>query len=209
LATPVMDKATKAAKHKNTVVLQQHPDVRPTRLAVVREMLVERGFSDTVAERMSARNRKSTTEVYQSRWNIYRIWCEHRDLDPLEASISEIADFLYDLYERGYQVGSKSAISSTLEHIGSHIGRNKDLTDLLQSLAISRPVQARKVPARDLYQVLGMLNGELFEPLSTVDIKYLAYKTAFLLSGTGFPVKDPESRGHTKSAGHSHSEVSV
>jgi hypothetical protein len=27
-----------------------------------------------------------------------------------------------------------------------------------------------------------MLNGELFEPLSTVDMKYLAYKTAFLLA---------------------------
>jgi hypothetical protein len=27
-----------------------------------------------------------------------------------------------------------------------------------------------------------MLNGELFEPLSTVDMKYLAYKTGFLLA---------------------------
>jgi hypothetical protein len=76
-----------------------------------------------------------------------------------------------------------------------------------------------------------MLNGAFFEPLSSVDMKYLAYKTAFLLaltsvsrvselhtidvdiihfgennrnvyyfSGTGILVRDPESRGHTKSA---------
>jgi hypothetical protein len=53
---------------------------------------------------------------------------------------------------------------------------------LLQSLSVSRPPQARTVPAWDLSLVLGMLNGDLFEPLASVEMKYLAYKTAFLLA---------------------------
>jgi hypothetical protein len=139
-----------------------------------------------VAERISSINRESTAGVYRSHWGAFRTWCIHRRLDPLKASVPKIDKFLMDLFNRGFQVSSirgyRSAISSTLEHKGRHIGSNKDLTSLLKSLALSRPTRARTVPAWDLSIVLRMLNGELFEPLSMVDIKYLAYKTAFLLA---------------------------
>jgi hypothetical protein len=164
LSTSTMGKAPEAAKI--TGVLQQHTDARPSRLATVRGLLVDRGFSNTAAERISTRNRKSTSNIYQSRWRSFRVWCEHRELDPLEVSIPEIADFRMSLFNQNYQIGSirgyKSAISSTLEHKGRHIGRNKDLTDLLQSLSLERPTRARTVPDWDLSLVLGMLNGELF-----------------------------------------------
>jgi hypothetical protein len=90
------------------------------------------------------------------------------------------------LFTRDFQVGSirgyRSAISATLEHTGRHIGRNKDLSDLLTSLARERPTQHRLVPAWDLALVLKVLTGHPFEPALKADLKFLGYKTAFLLA---------------------------
>jgi hypothetical protein len=52
METAAVDKASKSAKHKVTGVLQQHANARPPRLALVSGMLSERGFSETVAERI-------------------------------------------------------------------------------------------------------------------------------------------------------------
>jgi hypothetical protein len=53
---------------------------------------------------------------------------------------------------------------------------------LLQSLALERPTRPRIEPAWDLSLVLEVLNGDNFEPLAKVYMKYLAFKTAFLLA---------------------------
>jgi hypothetical protein len=50
VATSTMGKAYKVAKISS--VQQQHTDVEPTRLASVRRILVQRGFSQTVATRI-------------------------------------------------------------------------------------------------------------------------------------------------------------
>jgi hypothetical protein len=184
MAASTVGKAPKAAKIAG--VLQQRRNAGPSRLAIVRRSLATTGFSNEVAKRISARNRSSTSKVYQSRWEIFSKWCKHRKVDPLQASIPCIADFLLSLYEKDFQIGSikgyKSAISSTLIHQGRRIGIDKDLIDLIRSLAKDRPSRPRNVPTWDLSLVLHVLNGDIFEPLSSVDMKFLAYKTAFLLA---------------------------
>jgi hypothetical protein len=103
-------------------------------------------------------------------------------MDTLEISVPQIAEFLMCLSNQncqiGYIRGYMSAILSMLEHKVRHIDRDKDLTGRLQSMSISRPIQARTVPAWGLSLVLGMLNGGFFKPLSSVDMKYLVAITS-------------------------------
>jgi hypothetical protein len=70
-------------------------------------------------------------------------WCSVKKVDPIKASIPVIADFLIELFNKTFSVGSirgyRSAISRTLKHFGRDIGGNKNISDLLSSMAIERP----------------------------------------------------------------------
>jgi integrase len=193
LETPSMGQVATATE----VAGLQHepPGARPSRLASVRGILRQTGFSDAVAERISTRNRRSTARIYQSRWAAFENWCGTERVDPLTASVPIIAEFLLHLFGKGFEVGTvrgyRCAIAATLKHTGRSIGTDKNLTDLLTNLALERPAHKRSVPAWDLALVLKALTRPPYEPLNKADMKYLSFKTAFLLAlATGSRVSE-------------------
>jgi integrase len=107
-------------------------------------------------------------------------------MDPFEAPIPVIAEFLFSLHEMGRETatirGYRTAISDTLKHRGRDVGSNSYLSDLLSSLHRERPRSVNRMPTWNLALVLRSLTREPYEPLAKASDKFLTLKTVFLLS---------------------------
>jgi hypothetical protein len=164
----------------------KHRMAKPTRVAAIRKQLRKSGFSETACVKITRRNQTSTLSVYESRWAAFVEWCRVRKVDPVKATIPIIADFLLELFDKNFSVGSlrvyRSAISTTLKHFGRDIGGDKNSCNLLSSLAIERPRPLRVMPTWDLSFVLHFLRGRHFEPLVKTDLLSLSLKTEFLIA---------------------------
>ena len=108
---------------------------------------------------------------------------------PWHVSVQQLADFLLSLFEEGKLKvstieGYKSAISSTLKVRGVNLGTDPFLCGLVNSFYTDRPVERNLAPRWDLSVVLNALTKPPFEPrdMASVELKFLAYKTVFLLS---------------------------
>ena len=159
-----------------------------SRMAVIRHSIRERKFSHRVADIVSQARRPSTRNVYQSRWCIFTDWCISRQIDPISASMSQIADFLIFLFSdkklsmssvKGYRV----MLSNTLKfRSGRDIGHDPVISEVIRSLELQRPVTRSLTPRWNLTCVLWSLCKAPYEPLSRSDMTSLTYKTVFLLA---------------------------
>ncbi len=173
-------------------VPREPASAQPPRLAVVARYVSSHGFSQPVAERIArGKLRKSSLKVYDSRWNIFTVWCTEKRLDPWTCRSTEIADFLFHLWRdvglasRTVE-GYRSAIASTLLKVQNvDIGNDSNLSALIHSFYSDRPITRQILPRWDLSLVLTMLKAPPFEcPLhpETVDLKLWTWKTCFLLT---------------------------
>ena len=160
-----------------------------SRVEHVQKALSKRGFSKTVAQRVSTMSKKaSTSRVYESRWNAFAIWCHDKKLDPLKCGIPKVADFithLHDVKSLGTRTisGYKSAISSTWASVGNNsLVDNAVIRDLLRSFFIQNPPADKSIPTWNLALVLDALRKPPFEPLGTINLSHLAVKTLFLIA---------------------------
>lgn len=156
----------------------------------VKEQKIAKGFSERTANTMAAARRQTTSDTYDARINRYSRWCKRRDVNPFTAPVTDIADFLQELFDDdefspSTIAGYKSAISLIHKGVdGIPIGQNQDLSNLLTGMYHLRPVKRNLVPNWSLPLVLNMLNKPPFEPLDKVDVKYLTLKTVFLIAVT-------------------------
>ena len=144
------------------------------------------GFSDEVATRIEASQRRSTTAIYESKWTVFVRWCEKNQLDVRSPSIKELADFLLFLFqERHLQPGTiegyRTAIADKVGNNRINISKDENLTRLLDSFHRDKPKGRRGIPAWNLSLVLHQLTKPPFEPLRKASLKHLTFKTVFLL----------------------------
>ncbi len=130
--------------------------------------------------------RGSTLKLYQSKWQIFSLWCEGRRTDPLKATVSQVADFLLHMFEeenRGPSAlqGFRSAINSVWAYQGRSLNNSYEITCLLKSFSVERPRTINKFPKWDLALILRTLNQAPYEPLSTASPLHLTRKAVFLL----------------------------
>ena len=59
----------------------------------------EQGFSEAVASRIEAPQRRSTRSVYEAKWTIFTKWCITHQVDFRSPPIKSVADFLLYLFE--------------------------------------------------------------------------------------------------------------
>ena len=91
---------------------------------------------------------RSTHKTYDSSWNRWCRWCSRRQIDPLQASLSDILTFLTEAFNKGLAYRSinvlRSAISSTHPTIdGYHVGQHPYVARLLRGALNSRPPKPR------------------------------------------------------------------
>ena len=151
----------------------------------------KRGFSEEVAGRIEAPQRVSTRAVYQSKWAIFVKWCKTHTVDFRSPSATQIADFLLYLFsEKNLQPstidGYRTAIADMLGNDSLNISKDENLSRLLDSFHQDRPKGRRGIPSWNLSLVLHQLTKAPFEPLRKASLKYLTFKTVFLLAlGSG------------------------
>ena len=151
----------------------------------------EQGFSEAVAARIEAPQRRSTRSVYEAKWTIFTKWCVANQVDFRAPPVKSVADFLLYLFEvKELQPstidGYRSAIADKLGNTTVNISKEDNLTRLLDSFHRDRPKGRRGIPSWNLSLVLHQLTKAPFEPLRGASLKHLTFKTVFLLAlGSG------------------------
>ena len=154
-------------------------------------VIQEQGFTDEVAARIEAPQRRSTRAVYKSKWTIFVKWCDSHKVDFRSPSLSQIAEFLLYLFkERNLQPstinGYRTAIADMVGNDRLNISKDENLTRLLDSFHRDKPKGRRGIPSWNLSLVLHQLTKAPFEPLRKASLKHLTFKTVFLLAlGSG------------------------
>ena len=174
-----------------SVSSQGSPQPESSCMAPRATAIKQAGFSDEVATRIQAPQRRSTRAIYESKWTVFVRWCEKNQVDVRSPSIKEIADFLFFLFqERHLQPGTiegyRTAIADKVGTNRINISKDENLTRLLDSFHRDKPKGRRGIPAWNLSLVLHQLTKPFFEPLRKASLKHLTFKTVFLLAlGSG------------------------
>ena len=160
---------------------------QPSRLEVIKGFHKERGFSEAVAQRLAISQRQSSAVVYESKWKVFGEWCHVKQIDPVKATVQQLADFLIFLCEEKKLAissiqGYRSCISKVFLAKGIDISHDRDLNMLVRNFAIERPVQHREAPRWDLMIVLRLLMKPPFEPMNMASLADMTRKLAFLLT---------------------------
>ena len=170
---------------------QEPVESEPTCLAPRASAIKEQGFSEAVAARIEAPQRRSTRSVYEAKWTIFTKWCLSNQVDFRAPPLKAIADFLLHLFQDkklqpGTIDGYRSAIADKLGNSTINVSKDENLTRLLDSFHRDRPKGRRGIPSWNLSLVLHQLTKAPFEPLKESSLKHLTFKTVFLLAlGSG------------------------
>ena len=115
-------------------------------------------------------------------------WAAGQGFDPLDPTASQIASFLFDLFEthglspqtiKGY----RTCIGSVLNRTGrARVVLHRTISDMIASMELQRPRITPVLPQWDLGVVLEALSKSPYEPLREASFKHLTLKTVFLLA---------------------------
>ena len=125
--------------------------------------------------------------MYDGKWAEFCPWCSGQKKDPIRATVPVVADFLINLFDRTPPLavstirGYRSAIASTIPE-GFRITESKEITHLMHSLGVDRPVTRTFYPKWSLKIVLNYLLKEPFEHISKCSLENLTLKTVFLVT---------------------------
>ena len=190
----VKSSPSQPAQHGQSVdtALQSDPSQKSDKskspcLAPRATAIKEQGFSEAVASRIEAPQRRSTRSVYEAKWTIFTKWCITHQVDFRSPPIKSVADFLLYLFEdKKLQPstidGYRSAIADKLGIAKINISKDDNLTRLLESFHRDRPKGRRGIPSWNLSLVLHQLTKAPIEPLREASLKHLTFKTTFLLA---------------------------
>ena len=164
---------------------------KPTCLAPRASAIKEQGFSEAVAARIEAPQRRSTRSVYEAKWTIFTKWCLSNQVDFRAPPLKAIADFLLYLFQDGkLQPGTidgyGSAFANKLGNSPINVSKDENLTRLLDSFHRDRPMGRKGTSSWNLSRLLHQLTKAPFKPLKEASLKHLTFKTVFLLAlGSG------------------------
>ena len=170
---------------------QEPFESEPTCLAPRASAIKEQGFSEAVAARIEAPQRRSTRSVYEPKWTIFTKWYLSNQVDFRAPPLKAIADFLLHLFqEKKLQPstidGYRSAIADKLGNSTINVSKDENLSRLLDSFHRDRPKGRRGIPSWNLSLVLHQLTKAPFDSLKEASLKHLTFRTVFLLAlGSG------------------------
>ena len=174
-----------SAKVQNTP--RKPKDPKPTRMALLSTQLSALGASSRVVELVQKSLRKGSNRCYESHWEKWSSWCLDNKCDPLCPKPIDLANFLaflfFDAKLASATVKSiRSAICSTLNQIGGpRLSEDALIRDTIRGISLQASSMPRRIPQWDLFFVLNSLLYSPYEPLVKCNLKYLSFKTCFLI----------------------------
>ena len=166
-------------------------DIQSHSMAAFNRNFKNKGFSKETRKLLTASWRAGTQQDYACKFKKFNSWCRERQKDPYSATLVDCADFLTYLFNSGLQyrtiAGYRSMLSSVLLPIdNTPVGQHPYIIRLLKGVFNSRPPVTKLLPEWDLFKVLDLLQKSPFEPLKHADLKYVTFKTVFLIAITTF-----------------------
>ncbi|KAL0161559.1 hypothetical protein M9458_045284, partial [Cirrhinus mrigala] len=137
-----------------------------------------RDLSPSVVNTLLQARAPSTRRLYDLKWRIFVNWCSSHGKDPRNCGIKSVLSFLQEGLDRHLSASTLkvhvAAISANHDLVGGRsVGKHH--------LIISR---SHLIPSWDLAVVLQGLQQDPFEPLQSVELDALSFKTALLTALT-------------------------
>lgn len=156
-------------------------------LPVERSNLIAMGLPPSVVATIQSARASSTRGLYAYKWQAFEQWCQARNVLPFQCSMGDVLTFLQELLDKGLSFSTIKVYLAAISacHIGFDgvtPGAHPLARRFLRGVRRLRPVVRPCVPSWDLALVLEALCGPPFEPIESVDMKFLSYKTALLLA---------------------------
>ena len=154
----------------------------------VKQRYTKAGFSAKAADFVSKGRRLSTSKVYSSRLGDYYRWCREEGIDPSTASVTQVADYLVTVHEKGLRAVTVSGYLSAILSIhagctdGTSLRSSDSLKLLIEGFNNVNPPPRKIPPQWDLEIVLDALNRPPFEPALSATLRDFTLKTTFLLT---------------------------
>ena len=166
-------------------------------MATIRRTLRDRGFSDSVIDRILADKRASTLKVYDAKWNIFANYCKSLKLDPFTLSAPKLCDFFVWLFSvHGLKPITIRGYASALARVFNLCQlpdptKNMAVKALLKNFDLERPRSVNIFPKWNINIVLNYLQEDKFNNLELIDNADLSHKTVFLIAlATAFRVSE-------------------
>ncbi len=138
-----------------------------------------------VALTITSARAPSTRRAYTLKWNLFVEWCSSHQEDPRRCSIRAVLSFLQQGLERRLSpstlkvyVAAISAYHDPVE--GKSVGKHNLVVRFLRGARRLNPPRPPSLPSWDLALVLRALITAPFEPLQSVELKFLSMKTLLL-----------------------------
>ncbi len=129
----------------------------------------------------------STKHAYALKWNLFVEWCSSHTEDPRRCPIRVVLSFLQQGLERRLSPSTLkvyvAAIAANHDPVeGKSVGKHDWVVRFLRGARRLNPPRPPSIPSWDLSLVLRALQQGPFEPLQTVEPKFLSMKTLLLLA---------------------------
>ncbi|XP_051980853.1 uncharacterized protein LOC127642225 [Xyrauchen texanus] len=159
----------------------------PLGLARERANLNTLGLPPRVVATIQCARASSTRSLYDCKWRVFEEWCEGRRVTSYQCSITDILCFLQDLMDKGRSFSTIKVYLAAIAacHVGfdsATVGQHPLIRRFMKGARRSLPVPRRVVPEWDLSMVLDTMSQQPFEPLGSISLKNLSFKTALLLA---------------------------
>ncbi|KAI2666079.1 ORF V: Enzymatic polyprotein [Labeo rohita] len=159
--------------------------VEPARLVPGRDASDLSGLPQAVIETITQSRAPSTRQAYALRWGLFVDWCFSRGEDPQRCTIAVVLSFLQEKLERRLSPSTLkvyvAAIAAYHDAVdGTSLGKHQLIVRFLRGARRVNPPRPHPIPSWDLSVALQGLREAPFEPLASVELKYLSLKTALL-----------------------------
>ena len=123
-------------------------------MALIDKHFKEKGFSKQTRNLLQASWRKGTQKDYSCKFRKFNSWCSRREVDPYNASLTDAAEFLTELFSEGLQnrtiAGYRSMLSSVMSPREQFLVGHPYITRLIKGVFNSRPPKVVLLPEWDL-----------------------------------------------------------
>lgn len=154
-------------------------------LESVRKRLESEGFSGDASTLLLESRRPGTKLAYRGPWQKWCSWADQRKIDPFQASVGNIANFLTIQSQRGLEYTTlntyRSAISAYHPEIDNHpVGQHPRIIQLLRGAFNRKPPSPKYLNTWDVNVVLNWI--KVLGNNRDLSLKQLTQKLAMLLA---------------------------
>ena len=155
-----------------------------SRVAHLRSRYRQQNISEEASSLLLASWRDKSGKTYDSLFGKWAGWCNKRDTDPISGPVSEVVNFLTELFEEGYQYRSvnnyRSAISSAHDCAdGFSIGSHPLVSRLMKGVFNKRPPLPRYTETWKVNTVTEYMQS--LGPNEKLSLSMLTMKTVVLM----------------------------